>query len=487
VNNINPFVHNTGADRLRSPYFVILLVLLIVVLAWIMSQGGLIAGLGLIIIPFLFIYLFLLFKNPILGFYSGIVFGFILLGIGRYVGDIPIGLAMDGILLITYIALIFNRFRERVDWSPAKKDVTLLAAIWFGYSMFQLVNPEAKSFAAWFSGRGMGLYMMMLVPLTLLLIDTNRKMDTILYIWGILSLLVTFKAIMQIHLGVDPWEKAWLNAGNAKTHIIFGKLRAFSFLSDAGQFGANQGYSAVVAFIISLSQKEWRKKLFFILVAVFGIYGLVISGTRGALSVPMAGFAMFFLLRKNKVMLIAGAVILVGVFVFFKYTTIGQNNAEIRRMRSAFDPNDPSFQVRLANQRKLRNYLATRPFGGGIGHGGVKAQRYLPNAFLSSVATDSGYVLVWVEQGIVGLVLHLFILFYILIKSSFRIMFRIRDPVLKMKMAALASGMFGIMVANYGNAVLSQMPTSILIYTSMALLMNTEIFDIKNQNLSIHI
>jgi hypothetical protein len=146
-------------------------------------------------------------------------------------------------------------------------------------------------------------------------------------------------------------------------------------------------------------------------------------------------------------------------------------------MRSAFDPNDPSLQVRLANQKKLSVYLASRPFGGGIGHAGVKAQRFLPNAFLSNVATDSWYVLIWAEQGVVGLILHLFILFYVMAKSSFNIMCRIRDPMLKMKMAAMTSGMAGIMVASYGNAVLGTMPTSIMIYTSMALMLNSERLD----------
>jgi hypothetical protein len=41
-------------------------------------------------------------------------------------------------------------------------------------------------------------------------------------------------------------------------------------------------------------------------------------------------------------------------------------------MRSAFDPNDPSLQVRLDNQKILKGYLATRPFGAGIGHAAVK-------------------------------------------------------------------------------------------------------------------
>jgi hypothetical protein len=56
-------------------------------------------------------------------------------------------------------------------------------------------------------------------------------------------------------------------------------------------------------------------------------------------------------------------------------------------------------------------------------------------------------------------------------------MYRLRDPVLKLKMSALAAGMMGIMVASYGNAVLGTMPTSILVYTSMALLLNARQFD----------
>jgi len=204
---------------------------------------------------------------------------------------------------------------------------------------------------------------------------------------------------------------------------------------------------------------------------------MIISGTRGAISIPLAGFTAFFVLRKNIPVMVSGFFLLVLIFVFFKYTTIGQGNYQIRRMRTAFDPNDASLQVRLENQRKLKSYMASRPFGGGIGHGGVKAQRYLPNAYLSQVPTDSGYVLIWVEMGIVGLLLHLFILFYVVGKTSFQIMFRIRDPNLKFKLPALTSGIFGIMVANYGNAVLYQMPTSMLIYTSMALMMNSDKFD----------
>ncbi len=477
LNQVNPFDSSTGANRLGKPLNILVILCIAVIAAWMISLTGIIGAIGFIVLPFIAVYLYCLFTNPIIGLYTALVLGFILLGLARYLRGVQVGLGMDAMLVMTYIALIISRFKDKVDWSPINRDITWLAVIWFCYSLFEVVNPEARSLAAWFSGRGVSLYMLMLVPLTLLFIDSNKKLDTIFFIWGIFTILGTLKGIMQLNIGIDKFEKAWLDDGNAQTHILFGKLRAFSFMSDAGQFGGNQAYSAVVATIVSLVQKDWRKKLFFIVVAILGLYGMIISGTRGSISIPLTGFLAFFVLRKNMGVMIFGFVLLLVVFIFFKYTSIGQGNDQIRRMRTAFDPNDASLQVRLENQKKLRIYLASRPFGGGIGLGGVKAQRYLPNAFLSNVATDSWYVLIWVEQGIIGLLLHLFILFYILIKGSYAVMFKIRDPVVKMKMAALCSGMFGVMVASYGNAVLGQMPTSIVIYITVALILNWEKFD----------
>ncbi len=478
---IHPFDQKSGADKLMGTMGMTGLLLLVAAVAALAGTAGFM-GIGACAgLCALLVYAIIIFKKPVVGLYTAVVLSFLLIGMGRYVTGLQVGLGMDAILLFTYVALFFNRFKERINWTPAKKDITVLATIWFGYSLFQIVNPEARSFEAWFSGRGIGLYMFLLVPLTLMLIDTREKLFRFLIIWGICSLLVTAKGIMQKTMGVDAWEQGWLNEGNFKTHVLFGKLRVFSFLSDAGQFGANQAYSGVVASILVAAVRGWKLKLFFLVVALTAFYGMVVSGTRGALSIPFTGFALFFLLRKNKMVLTMGAVLLIGIIYFFKFTTIGQGNADIRRMRTAFDPNDASLQVRLDNQRILKSYLASRPFGGGIGHGGVKAQRFLPNAYLSQIPTDSWYVLIWVEQGIVGLVLHLFILFYILLKASYHIMFRIRDPMNKMVMAALASGMFGVMVASYGNAVLGQMPTNVLIYMSMALLLNNKKFETDNK------
>ena len=474
---LNPFDQLTGSDRLKNPVYLVLLFFTLLIGTFIIGKIGLIAGFGLILLPFIFAYLYLIFKYPVTGIYTAVFLGFTILGLSRYV-DFQVGLLMDTILFFTFIALIFNKFYERVDWSLAQKDITLLALIWFGYSLLELFNPELRSVAAWLNGvRGISMYMLLLVILTLLLVDNNRKLEYFFLFWGFLSLLASLKGIMQKVWGVDSYEQAWLDGGAAITHVLFGKLRIFSFLSDAGQFGANQAYSAVVAGIVAMVEKDFRKKIFYIVVAVLGIYGMLLSGTRGAIAIPLAGFGTFFVIKKNKVVMFSGFVVLILFYVFFKYTTIAQGNEQIRRMRTAFDPNDASFQVRLENQRILSAYLASRPFGGGIGHAGVKAKKYIPNGYLSQIATDSWYVMIWAEQGIVGLLIHLFILFYVVIKAGKNIMYKIRDPILKMRMSALLGGMVGVMVASYGNAVLGTVPTAVTIYISMALMLNTEIFD----------
>ncbi len=475
--NIPPFESASGSFALLKPQNLILLGVLLLGFTYLFSQLQL-TGVGLVIALLVAgTYGYFFFTYPIVGFYTAIALNFLLIGMGRYVKDVPVGLILDAVLVLTYLSIFFRYFRERVDWSAANVDVTYLAIIWFGYSVFEIVNPEARSFAAWFSGRGVSMYMFLVIPLALLFINNIKKIDIFLYIWGIISVLATLKGIMQLKIGLDYAEQAWMNEGNYKTHLLFGQLRVFSFYSDAGQFGANQAYTGVVASIFAGAETVRKKKFFFLFVAAMAFYGMIISGTRGAMSVLLAGFMIFFVLRKNIKVLSIGIGFLALVFVFFKFTLIGQGNPQIRRMRTAFDPNDASLQVRLDNQRLLKNYLKSRPFGGGIGHGGVKAQKYLPNAFLSQIATDSWYVLIWVEQGIVGLTLHLLILFYVVIRGAYKVMFRIRSPELKLKIAALISGMMGIMVASYGNAVLGTMPTALLFYTSMAIISVSERFD----------
>ena len=464
----NPFELSSGSMRIlnKKTILTIVAVLAFVTLFIVKSEiiglamiCGLIAVIGV---------LYSIFQTPKNGIYLLIVMGFFVTGASRYVMA-PWGLIIDGLLVLIYIALFFKGFAKRIEWKKAKSSLTILAAIWMGYVFLQLGNPEVISREAWFYAmRGVGLYQILAIPLLFLLFNKQKDLNTFFILWGLLSLLGTLKGIMQWKFGVDPFEQRWLDAGGAETHVLFGKLRVFSFYSDAGQFGASQAHAGVVFGILALFKKAPGKlKAFFWIVALAGFFGMIISGTRGAIAVPALGGIMFLIVKKNIKVLVLGGFFLIAVYIFFAHTTIGQGNAEIRRMRTAFDPNEASLQVRLDNQKKLKSYLASRPFGGGVGATGNWGQRFTPHSFLANTATDSWYVMIWADTGVVGLVYYLFMIFFVLITGAYNVMYKLKNQELKVQITALTCGMAGIMMASYGNGVFGQMPTGILMYGTM--------------------
>lgn len=480
--NINPFESNSGSTRLVSPNVFFPIMAIGFLITFLIVKVELI-GIALCISLFLGITVIsLIFKNPKLGIYLLIILGFFAIGLGRYI-PAPLGLTIDSLLVLIYLALFFKGFRYKIHWNKAKSSLTLLVTLWMGYIFLQIVNPEVQSREAWFYAmRGVGLYQWLAIPLLFILFDKQKDLDTFFVIWGILSVLGTLKGIQQFQFGVDPFEQRWLDQGSYKTHVLFGKLRVFSFYSDAGQFGASQAHTGVVFGILALFKKANLKlKSFFTFVALAGFLGMMISGTRGAIAVPAMGGIMFLILRKNLKVLMLGGLFGIAVYIFFAHTTIGQGNAEIRRMRTAFDPNEASLQVRLSNQRKLKGYLASRPFGGGLGSTGNWGLRFSPNSFLANTATDSWYVMIWADTGIVGLIYYLFMIFFILITGIYNVMFKLKDESLKVQILALTCGMAGIMMASYGNGVFGQMPTGILMYISMMFMFNSPQIDKMNK------
>lgn len=477
----NDFARLNGSEILNKPLVVTSLLTTMIILGYLIAGKGWMAGIGIIMLPFVFTYIYFIFLIPRTGIIGLYLINFVILGSMRYIKGLPLGLMVDFHLVLIYLALFFKTFSNPVPWKNARNDLTLLAAIWFLYSLFQLANPEAVSRSAWFYAmRGVSLYMLLTIPVIFIAFNRVKDLNVFFRIWAVLSILGTIKGIMQKFIGPDSWEQAWLDGGGELTHVLSGGLRIFSFFSDAGQFGAAQGHAGVVFLILAINQKKSGKlRWLYGIAGAMGMYGMMISGTRGAIAVPAAGFFLYIMLQRKIRIILAGVILGLSVFVFFKYTNIGNGNYTINRMRTAFDPDNKSLQIRLENQKHLKAYLADRPFGGGLGSAGNWGKRFAPNTFLASIPTDSWYVMIWAEQGIVGLILHLFILFYIVVKSSFIIVFRLRNPGIKAQMCALVSGMFGIMAASYGNGVLGQMPTGIILYSSMAFLFLARHFEIE--------
>jgi len=466
---MNPFQVSTGTDYLRNPFVVGIVLIATIVFGYALATGGFTTAAIAIALPILFYSFYRLILNPEIGVTFALILNFFVIGMSRYI-PVKLGYLMDITLISIYFAIFFQYYKKKLDLKPVNVDLTYLAALWFAYIFLELFNPEALNSTAWMASmRGLGFYMVLFIPLVQLLYKEPKHLDRFFMIWGIISVIASVRAWMQLNIGVDQWEQKWLDEVGGTTHILYGNLRAFSFFSDAGQFGAAQGQILIVALILLMNEKRLKMRLFWFVVMITGYYGMASSGTRGAIFVPLAGGALYMIVNKNVKVMIIGGILMAMIVIFFTYTTIGNSNYQIYRMRTAFTPeDDASFQVRIKNQAIFEDYLKTRPFGGGVGHAGERAKAYTGETFLSNVATDSWFVLIWAECGIVGLFLYMFILGWIIGKGTYICMFQIKNRELWVKSTALLCGFFGIVVASYGNTVLGQFPTGLLVYASMA-------------------
>lgn len=436
---------------------------------------NLIAVIALSITPLAVYLLIRLLERPFLAFFGVIVMNYFIMGMTRYIPSIPAGMVMDGLLLLTLLFTLLRSRDHAIDWTGAVNPLTLLTGIWLVYCILLVFNP-ATTLPDWAAGvRGLAVYLFLFPLLTAVLFNRYKYLKVFLLVWSVLILLAVFKALIQKYIGFDPAEKYWLFAeGGRSTHIIYSGVRYFSFFTDAASFGTSMGMSMVVFSVTALYIRSKPLRIYYIAVALLAGYGMIISGTRAAMVIPFAGYALFILLSKQWKVIIPGVILIACVFVFFKYTYIGQGNAEIRRMRSAFNvTQDASFQVRKANQAKMQVFMKENPFGIGIG----KAKRAEPDDYMYELPTDTSLVYVWVETGAVGLAIFLFIFLITFVKGSYDVWFGIRDKELRGILCALLGGTAGMLACSYGNEMLQQFPNGPIIYMCMAFIFMGRKFD----------
>ena len=443
-------------------------ILVATILGWLIAgNNGMTTGLLLIILPFAIGILALIFLKPRAGFLIFIVYCFLMATLVRHIPGPQFGLGFDALLVLTWLGIIFhrgNKFRFR----HLNNDLMWLSLAWLVLTVLQIANPERPSILGWiYEARSATFYWILTVSLSLLILNKKSDIDLFFKIIIFFAFIAVFYGIKQLYIGVDAAENAWLEAGAKKTHVLFGKLRVFSFYSDSAQFGASEAHVSIMCIILAAGPHSVKRKLLYAFAGLVIFYGMLISGTRGALFGLVGGGFTFLILSKQVRILIIGGIIGLGFLGMLKFTHIGSGNDQITRLRTSLDPNDASFQVRLHNQATLRDFLSNKPFGAGVGTLGTWGVKYNADKFISTIPPDSLYVKIWAMYGIVGFIIWFGIMLYILGKSA-GIIWNTRDPVLKNKLSALCGGAAGVLLASYGNEVLNSMPTSTIVYVSWA-------------------
>ena len=453
------------------------------VAGWLASQVGLLVAAVLLAGPVAVFVLVHTFKQPRVGLLAFIVYCFIISAMGRQELLPQPGLLIDGLLVLTWLAAIFQQ-PGRLDWSRVNNDLCLLALAWFVITVLEIVNPAGASLLGWvYEMRSTALYWVLAVPLACLLFHRAKDLRLFLQLIIGLSVFGALYGIKQKVLGLNAAEQRWLDHGGAITHLIWGKLRIFSFYMEAAQFGASQAHIGLVCLILALGPFAWWKKLLLAGASAVCLYGMLISGTRGAFFVLAGGLFFYLVLSKKLKPLLLGCALAGAALFFLKYTNLGNGNADIVRFRTAMDPNDPSLMLRMQNQAKISAYLADRPLGGGVGVIGAWGEEFNADKYLSTIAPDSYFVKIWAEYGIVGFLIWFGIMLYILGKCC-GIVWNLRDPRLRQQLLALTAGFGGILLGSYGNEVMNQVPSSMIIYISWAFIFQGPALDAQHNRLS---
>lgn len=428
---------------------------------------GVPVGIAISLIPVGLALLLCVLRYPIAGFTLLFCANYFIVYMIRVTGVDGLSVIFDLLVLLTFLSLILNTAARSGQYNRLRwNGLLIVSLLWAAYCTFEVLNPTAMT-SAWIRSRGLTLYMLLLTSLTWMVVRNFKDLKILLYIFSVLTLIGAGKGIAQQLFGFDTYDQQALAEDLARTHLLGSGTRYFSIFASAGIFGAVMAHAMTVLLIAALYVKG-KSRIFFLFVAAVAFYGLMISGTRGATAVPVCGLVLFVFLSRRLRYIIPTVTVLAASYIFLAMTNIGQGNQYIRRMRTVLDPQEPSLVVRRENQKLFGEYLKDKPFGEGLGLSGVDAQ-HISYRFTTTIPTDSWYVKIWVETGIVGLCLHIGILLFVVIYGSYIIIYRIRNDSLRGILSALHCGTFGVLVASYGNQVLGQYPVVLLIYASMAI------------------
>ncbi len=430
-------------------------------------------------LPLLFLLLIGIVRNPIWSYVLAAIIFCYFHAIYRYANVPGLSGILDIVLFLCLFILLVNTAYDHsaIPWMNAVNALTVTYAIWMLYCLFSLLSPYTE-FHNPLTSRGIFVSVPLTYLLSSILMCTTKRLKVTLFLLGLFIITIAIKAAIQKYRWFDAAETRYLQETNSwTTHLLPTGIRYFSFYSDAGSFGPGMAMFTLIFCLLVAIAKRFQAKIFCLIIAALACFGMFLSGTRGAMIVPFGGLLLYTLISRNLKLMLASIFAGSLAFVFFYFTDLGEGNSYIRRMRTAFRPmEDASFNVRLDNQKAMAYYLRNKPIGIGVG-GYLRDEQNLVGDNQRVLPPDSYYVDVWVQNGIVGLCLYIGILAFILIHSCYLLMFRIKNDQLRLILAALLCGVFGMWLSGYVGRGMGTQPNQFLIAMFLAFVLNGPYMD----------
>lgn len=453
----------------------ILLFLLFLLAIYNLTTSGFNSFALICVLPLGIVFIYAAFKWQNLAFWSLIFINYFIhfLAKNQWMPEVLPTSAHNELLEILLIAIALVDIRKEWHFGRSINLMFFAISLWTLLCIIELFNNTCGlgiNVVGWFTSfRLLAIQLFYFVIVFSLYINSPQMLMKYLRVWACLSLFSAIWTFKMKYIGLTPAEHAWLYFGGPSKHLVSGIIRYWSTFSDAANYGCNAAATFISFFIIGLTSKIKKDRLFFIFVSLAVLWGMFQSGTRTAIVCIFAGLMVYVVLSKS--VKIAVPVILLGVvsFCFLAFTNIGQGNNQIRRMRSAFTKNDASANVRDINKATIAKYMKDAPWGIGIGVGNGDVPARNKYVVMSYMPPDSEYVYIWIHTGRIGLTVFSVSMFLMFAGACWIVFFKLKNKSLIGIGGALCSAFAAIQLAAYANQVLLQYPNGLIFFGGLAI------------------
>ena len=425
-------------------------------------------------IPLILVFAYIAFKWPYIVFWGLILINYNV-QFFNFNQWLPSGLpisAYNELFEIALIAIALIDFRKCYHWGRSINLMSFAILLWVLLCTLEVFNDTCSlgiNVGAWFTGfRLIAFQLVYFLLIFSVYINSPEVLSKYLKIWACLALFSVYWTFKQKYIGMNPYENARIYADGG-THFVNGIIRYWSTFTDAANYGCNAAATSVAFLLIGLTSKITKDRIFYIIVGILVLWGMFQSGTRTAVGCFFVGLMVYVFLSKSVKM--AVPIIIFGIFsfCFLAFTNIGQGNNQIRRMRSAFNKDDASANVRDINKATMAKYLKDAPWGIGIAirSGDVPARNKF--VILSYIPPDSEYVYMWIHTGIIGLTVFTISMILMLLGACWIVLFRLKSKSLIGIGAAICCAFAAIQVGGYMNQVLFQYPNGLIFFGGLAI------------------
>ena len=385
---------------------------------------------------------------------------------------IPVSLPNE-LLQILLLGIAIIDARQTPHFERCANLMLYALVIWCGFCTIEILNDTCGlgiNIGAWYTGARMMAFQLLYIFLVYsIYISSPEILIRYLKVWACLSFFSALWTFKQQYIGFTTAEANFLVG--SRTHIIQGGtlIRYFSTFSDASNYGCNAASTAVAILIFGITTKFNKLRWFFLIIGIVVIIAMFASGTRTAIFCMVGGFIVFLFLSKSPKIIVPSAII-GGLFIFIlAFTNIGQGNQQIRRMRSAFNRNDASTNVRDINQETMKKYMRDAPWGIGLGMGYKEVPANNKYSLMSTIPPDSEYVYIWLRTGRIGITIFIITMILMFGGACFIVLFKLKNAALTGIGAGLCSAFVAIQLGGYANQILMQFPNALIFYGGLTI------------------